>query len=116
MRFAATLLDQRRATSGQWLLLSTDELAVLAHLPADPARHGFDTTALHRPAPGGVSRADPERPTRRAAGWTDTGWTSSTDPDTVNDDGDRDDNHRDNDDDTSHDSGHDEDEPPMEAA
>ena len=114
MRFAATLLDQRRATSGQWLLLSTAELAVLAHLPADPARHGFDTTALHRSAPGGVSRADPERPTRNAAGWTDTGWTSRSDPDAVNDDGDRDANHRD--DDTGHDSGHDQDEPPMEAA
>lgn len=114
MRFAATLLDQRRATSGQWLLLSTAELAVLAHLPADPARHGFDTTALHRPAPGGVSRADPERPTRNAAGWTGTGWTSNG-PDAVNDDGDRDDNHRD-DDGTGHDGGHDEDEPPREAA
>jgi hypothetical protein len=78
MRSAATLLEQRRATSGEWLLLSTAELAVLAHLPADPARHGFDTTALHRRWPGGVSQADPERSTRHASGWTPTGWTSST--------------------------------------
>ena len=105
MRRAGVLLDQRRASSGEWLLLSTAELAVLAHLPADPARHGFDTTALHRPWPGGASQADPERPTRRAAGWTRTGWRTTTGPDT--DDGDPDEpdtNH--------HHTGNDEDEPP----
>jgi hypothetical protein len=78
---ASMLLEQRRARSGQWLLLSTAELAVLAHLPADPARHGFEVTALHRPWPGGASHADPEQPTHQAAGWTRDGWTGTTDPD-----------------------------------
>lgn len=81
LRRAGVLLDQRRAQAGQWLLLSTAELAVLAHLPADPARHGFEVTALHRPWPGGASRADPERPTRHTAGWTRDGWSSTTEPD-----------------------------------
>jgi hypothetical protein len=106
LRRAGVLLDQRRARYGEWLLLSTAELAVLAHLPADPARHGFELTALHRPWPGGASRADPERPTRRAAGWTRTGWRTVTEPD----DGEPDEH------DTNHnpgdDTGHDEDEPP----
>ncbi len=114
MRRASVLLDQRRAHTGEWLLLSTAELAVLAHLPADPARHGFDTTALHRPWPGGASRADPERPTRHGSGWTRTGWTTATNPDA--DDGEPDE-HDTNHDDTSHDdTNHDEDEPPLEAA
>ena len=85
LRRAGVLLDQRRAHTGQWLLLSTAELAVLAHLPADPARHGFEVTALHRPWPGGASRADPERPTRHTAGWTRDGWSSTTEPDSHDD-------------------------------
>ncbi|MGI5151453.1 hypothetical protein ACQEVC_34655 [Plantactinospora sp. CA-294935] len=108
MRSAATLLDQRRARTGEWLLLSTAELAVLAHLPADPARHGFDTTALHRPWPAGASRADPERRTRRTAGWTRIGWTGSTGPDAT--DGDPDEH------DPNHDNTNDDEPPPLEAA
>jgi len=115
MRFAATLLDQRRAHPGEWLLLSTAELAVLAHLPADPALHGFDTTALHRRWPGGASRADPERPTRWGPGWTRTGWTTLTDPGA--EDGDPDDHDTNNHDTNNHDTNnHDEDGPPLEVA
>ncbi|MFC0530241.1 hypothetical protein [Phytohabitans kaempferiae] len=110
MPFAATLLDQRRAHQGEWLLLSTAELAVFAHLPADPARYGFEVTALHRPWPGGVSRADPEPPTRRGTGWTRTGWTTPADPAAVGDDG-----NRERDDDRDDDQDED-DEPPLEAA
>jgi hypothetical protein len=111
MRRACVLLNERRAHCGEWLLLSTAELAVLAHLPADPARHGFDTTALHRPWPGGASRVDPERPTRRAAGWTRGGWTSITDSGAATVGGDSDEH-----DTTNHDTNHDEDQPPLEAA
>jgi hypothetical protein len=111
MRFAATLLDQRRAHQGEWLLLSTAELAVLAHLPADPARYGFDTTALHRPWPGGASQAEPEPATRRGPGWTRTGWTTPADPAAVTDDGNQD-RYNDQDDDQDED----DDEPPLEAA
>ena len=98
MRFAATRLDQRRATAGEWLLLSTAELAVLAHLPADPARYGFEVTALHRPWPGGVSRADPEPPTGRGPGWNRGGWSTPPDTGAAMDDGDPDDTDNDEDD------------------
>jgi len=97
MRRAAVLLEQRRATAGEWLLLSTAELAVLAHLPGDPAGQGFEVTALHRPWPRGASRADPEPPTRDGSGWTGAGWTAEADPDDATDN-------------------HDKDEPPQEAA
>ncbi|MBX7266498.1 hypothetical protein KIF24_10955 [Micromonospora sp. Llam7] len=73
---AASALGQRRARRGEWLLLTTDELAVLAHLPGDPARYGFATAALHRPHPVQARRVAPERATRSAAGWTAAGWST----------------------------------------
>ncbi len=65
---AGQALRLRRARRGEWLLLSANELGVLAHLPPDPALYRFDTAALHRPFPGGARRADPE------SGWTRDGW------------------------------------------
>ncbi|MDG4798815.1 hypothetical protein [Micromonospora sp. WMMD1082] len=77
LRRPAVALSLRRASRGEWLLLSANELGVLAHLPPDPALYRFDTAALHRAHPGGARRADPE------AGWTRQGWTpaSGDDPD-----------------------------------
>ncbi|MDQ7905976.1 hypothetical protein RB614_15800 [Phytohabitans sp. ZYX-F-186] len=69
---ARSALSLRRASPGQWLLLSANELGVLAHLPPDPALYRFDTAARHRAHPGGARRADPE------AGWTRHGWTPDT--------------------------------------
>lgn len=71
---AGRVLDARWTRRDEWLLLSTDELSVLAHLPADPARYGFATAALHRPHPVHARRVTPERATRSAAGWSRTGW------------------------------------------
>jgi hypothetical protein len=75
----ATAVRRRWAGGGAWLLVSGSELGMLAHLPADPAYHGFDTAALHRPAPVGARRAEPERATRRGPGWTRRGWTTPPD-------------------------------------
>jgi hypothetical protein len=92
LRGAQVALTLRRARRGEWLLLSANELGVLAHLPPDPALYRFDTAALHRPFPGGARRADPE------TGWTRHGWTTPTtgavtddgadNDDTTNNDGD----------------------------
>lgn len=73
---AGRVLDTRWARRDEWLLLTTDELAVLAHLPADPARYGLATAALHRPHPVQARRVAPERATSTGAGWTRTGWTT----------------------------------------
>jgi len=75
LRRPAVRLSRRRAGAAEWVLLTARELGVLAHLPPDPALYGFDTAALHRPYPGGVSRADPEHRTGRGSGWTRHGWT-----------------------------------------
>jgi hypothetical protein len=82
---AAGLLARRRARDGHWLLLTATELGVLAHLPPDPGRYRFDTTALHRPLPRDVRQADPEQRTDRDPGWTRRGWTPA--PDTADDSG-----------------------------
>jgi len=70
LRRAAVRLADRWAGRGDWLLLSTTELGVLAHLPADPARYGFDTAALHRAHPTTARRATPEHGSPRGPGWT----------------------------------------------
>jgi hypothetical protein len=79
LRRAAVKLADRWAGRGDWLLLSATELGVLAHLPADPARYGFDTAALHRAHPTTARRATPERGSPRGPGWTRRGWTHPTD-------------------------------------
>jgi len=84
LAFAAVALARRRVHRTAWLLFTTAELGALAHLPADPARYGFTTAALHRPHPVGVHRAEPERRTRSSPGWTRTGWTAP--PAVANDD------------------------------
>lgn len=92
LRRPAAVLPARRASGREWLLMTATELGVLAHLPPDPARYGFDTAALHRPHPAGVRRAVPESTTRTGAGWTRTRWTAAPtiandpDPDLSNDD------------------------------
>jgi hypothetical protein len=73
---AGRVLDARWARRDEWLLLTTDELSVLAHLPGDPARYGFATAALHRPHPVQARRVTPERATRTAAGWRRTAWSN----------------------------------------
>jgi hypothetical protein len=75
LRRPAAVLAARWAGSAGWLLVTPAELAVLAHLPPDPGRYGFDTAALHRAHPGGVFHADPERPTDTMPGWNRDGWT-----------------------------------------
>jgi hypothetical protein len=88
----AAVLPVRRAGGREWLLMTATELGVLAHLPPDPARYGFDTAALHRPHPAGVRQAAPEPATRTGAGWTRMGWTAAptvtndSDPDPNSDD------------------------------
>jgi hypothetical protein len=79
LRRAAMMLAGRRARRGDWLLLSSAELGVLAHLPADPARYRFTTAALHRPHPHTAYLAEPEPPKAGSSGWTRTGWTSAAD-------------------------------------
>jgi hypothetical protein len=74
LRRPAGMLAGRLARHGEWLLLTAAELGVLAHLPADPARYGFATAALHRAAPLGAARALPERPGDTSPGWDRHGW------------------------------------------
>ncbi|MGH3680986.1 MAG: hypothetical protein ACRDT2_12160, partial [Natronosporangium sp.] len=94
LRLAAARLADRYATGSDWLLCTPAELGTLAHLPADPARYGFDTAALHRRHPSGTPLAEPEPQTRRSVGWTRHGWTTPAnpgrrdDPDTGDDNGD----------------------------
>ena len=72
----AAVLAQRWAGRGDWLLVTTTELGVLAHLPPDPALYRFDTAALHRTPPTGTPRAVPERRTNTLPGWNRRdGWT-----------------------------------------
>ncbi len=71
----AAVLAERRAGRGDWLLVTTTELGVLAHLPPDPALYGFDTAALHRTPPTATPRAVPERRTGTLPGWNRSGWT-----------------------------------------
>jgi hypothetical protein len=79
MRRAAVMVSQRRARRGDWLLVSSAELGVLVHLPADPARYQFTTAALHRPHPHNAYLAEPEPATASSPGWTSHGWTSPPD-------------------------------------
>jgi hypothetical protein len=76
LRHAASVLAERRAPRGHWVLHTAAELGDLARLPADPARHGFSTAALHRPPPVTARNATPERATGQAPGWDGTAWTS----------------------------------------
>jgi hypothetical protein len=72
----AAVLAERWAGRGDWLLVTTTELGVLAHLPPDPALYRFDTAALHRTPPTGTPRAVPERRTNTLPGWNRRdGWT-----------------------------------------
>lgn len=75
LRGPAAALGQRRAGRGEWLLVTSSELGVLAHLPPDPALYGFDTAARHRPPPLRAARAAVERPGRGGAGWNRDRWT-----------------------------------------
>lgn len=75
----ASAVLHRWARREHWLLMSTAELGVLAHLPSDPARYGFDTAALNRSAPPGTARPVPERAGRTGPGWTRHGWTNPPD-------------------------------------
>jgi hypothetical protein len=79
LRRAAAVLSGRRATRGEWLLMSAAELGVLAHLPADPARYRFTTAALHRLHPHTAYLADPEPPAAGISGWTRRGGTGPGD-------------------------------------
>jgi hypothetical protein len=97
---ARSLSRLRRAGRREWLLLSANELGVLAHLPPDPALYRFDTAALHRPFPGGARRADPE------SGWTREGWADRRE--TGDGDGERGDDRQDPDADDGDDWGDDE--------
>ncbi|GIE99491.1 hypothetical protein [Paractinoplanes rishiriensis] len=83
LRRAAIRLADRWAGRGDWLLCTSAELGVLAHLPADPARYGFDTAALTRTPPTSARRAGPEHSSARGPGWTRHGWTDppNSDPD-----------------------------------
>lgn len=99
LRRAAVALTDRWAGRGDWLLCTATELGTLAHFPADPARYGFDTAALHRPPPGTARRAAPERPTDRAPGWTRNGWSTPAADDEHNAGPDSDDEHDDDRDD-----------------
>jgi hypothetical protein len=79
LRRASVRLADRWAGRGDWLLCTAAELGVLAHLPADPARYGFDTAALTRTPPTGARRAAPEHRSPRGPGWTRRGWTDPPD-------------------------------------
>jgi hypothetical protein len=56
LRWAAAAVRDRYATGREWLLVTTTELGVLVHLPADPARCGFTVAALTRPFPINATR------------------------------------------------------------
>lgn len=79
LRRAAVALGLRRATRGDWLLVSANELGVLVHLPPDPALYRFDTAALTRTPPTGARQAYPEHGSPRGPGWTRRGWTEPPD-------------------------------------
>jgi len=73
---AQAAMRLRRARRSEWLLLSANELGVLAHLPPDPALYRLAVAALHRAAPAGVAHPAAERPGPTWPGWNRSGWTT----------------------------------------
>ncbi len=91
LRRAARTVASRRAARGRWLLVSAQELAVLLHLPTDPARHGFDVAARTRPSPRDAATPEAEAPTAHTSGWTHSRWSAPEGLAVIDDDEDPDD-------------------------
>ncbi len=85
IRKAGRWLRFRRARGTDWVLVTAGELGSLARLPADPARYGMTTAAVHRPVAADARRPAPQHTAEwawRGGAWTQPGPRDPDDPST----------------------------------